>query len=781
MMNSEGTYKESALLQVGLQPTPEWCDHAHIQHIEMMGRRTLPRVLLNPSDFKKSHFVAGQLLRVVVNSAFSFPSVVVAWPSSRVKAASSVIISGRERAELRQQHVVDICLQPVSRVLSAIKIEVEIIETNQEKNKGFVMQPVVQTHFRRIIHSALRGMVVAQCDIHRIIVDNHSVCFCIKSLLTSKEAKSNRPVDLARVTTQTCVVFQSQSRTNGIIECKLPDNEERANLACAYSTDVQPAIGMLLIAAPGVSKRQTRTITQNMHLVCKPSEKGLFKLMAERAHCNDPIRYHSYKQLGITVLNVRQVAGIAALGIAEAHLTLRALFLHASARASTIIILEELETLSMSIFSQVIDILVSCFDNLNSGIILAPCGHAAAMIFPALRQSGRFDRTHTVELADTEHLDRIKIMLKNVTQSNEFSEYLHKIAIEITSSTNRRVIADFKLIGKISLLCALKNSARACSIESFRLYWRNLNCTKFGSRHVLEARSEVLSRYRSQIEQNVSPVHWADLGGLKTVKRMLCEIFQGSLLHASTLSQLGIESSTCGVLLYGPPGCSKTMLARAIATESSMNFLTVLGPELLSMWLGDSERALHAVFLKARAMSPAIIFFDEIDSLALRRTNNALPSESAATDRVLAQLLVELDGIASQARICVVAATNRPDLLDPALMRPGRLDYLLYIPPPDLLSRCEILVSSLKRMPIALSCDNFIILQLARCTALCSGAEIVDICRRAALDAIGDTVVTTQQHGIEPHHLYSNLAKLDLSSRSASLLFYEIWQHRIIL
>jgi len=223
------------------------------------------------------------------------------------------------------------------------------------------------------------------------------------------------------------------------------------------------------------------------------------------------------------------------------------------------------------------------------------------------------------------------------------------------------------------------------------------------------------------------------------------------------------------------------MLARAIATESSMNFLTVLGPELLSMWLGDSERALHAVFLQARAMSPAIIFFDEIDSLALRRTNNALPSESAATDRVLAQLLVELDGVASQARVCVVAATNRPDLLDPALMRPGRLDYLLYIPPPDLLSRCEILVSSLKRMPIALSCDNFIILQLARCTALCSGAEIVDICRRAALDAIGDTVVTTQQHGIKPHHLYSNLAKLDLSSRSASLLFYEIWQHRIIL
>jgi len=795
MYLNDGTHTGSILLRVKLLPTSE--QTRILQHTEITGRRTLPRVLLNPSDFKRARFVAGQLLRLVVDSPFSLPSVVVAWPSSQLKPARSIILStpGLESAGLRYRAVMDICLQPVNHVLFAVKVEVEIIEVKKYNQTGSaVLQLTTLAQFHRTFQSALRGIIVAERDIRSISIDNHTVLFCINSLLTSKEVESNRQVKqavFARVTAQTCVVLESQLRTNGTIECKLPDyefrREEIANLverynsstALAHSMDAQSAIGILLLGVPRVGKGQARAITRNMHLVCKPSESGLFKFNTERVNYNAPVGCHSFKQFGIVVLNVKQVVGLAALGIAEAHLTLRALFSHVSAIPSTIILLKELDTLSISNFSHVMDMLISCFDNLNGGIIIASCGQAAKT-FPTLCQSGRFDRVHTVDLSHTMRFERFSTILQNIKQSYDFPQDLRELASEIAYSTHGLATADLRLIGKISLLFALKSRAQILSVGSFCLYSRNLNCTTFCMKHILQARSEVLSRYRSHVEQNVSPVRWTDLGGLATVKRMLCEIFQCSLLHISTLSQLGIVSSTCGVLLYGPPGCSKTMLARAIATESSMNFLTVLGPELLSMWLGDSERALHAVFLQARATSPAIIFFDEIDSLALRRTNSALPSESAATDRVLAQLLVELDGIASHARICVVAATNRPDLLDPALMRPGRLDYLLYIPPPDYFSRCEILVSSLKRMPIALSCNNFIILQLARCTTLCSGAEIVDICRHAALNAIGDTVVTTQQHAIESRHLFSNLAKLDLSSRSAALRFYEIWQHRVI-
>lgn len=291
------------------------------------------------------------------------------------------------------------------------------------------------------------------------------------------------------------------------------------------------------------------------------------------------------------------------------------------------------------------------------------------------------------------------------------------------------------------------------------------------------SKSEV-SRRQTR-EQGVDIVHWNDLGGLVVVKRVLGELFQTSLFHAPTLRSLGVTSSAPGILLYGPPGCSKTMIARAIATEASMNFFVVLGAELLSMWLGDSERALRSVFLQAEAASPSVIFFDEIDALALRRGSASVPGESSATDRVLAQLLVELDGIASRAHCCVVAATNRPDLLDPALMRPGRIDYLLYVPPPEFHGRLEILTSSLQQVTGSSSC-NSMISQLSRCTSLCSGAEIVDICRRAALCAIGHTF-KKQTHAralVTPMHIFLTLSKLQTSDRSKSLIFYESWQRR---
>lgn len=280
-------------------------------------------------------------------------------------------------------------------------------------------------------------------------------------------------------------------------------------------------------------------------------------------------------------------------------------------------------------------------------------------------------------------------------------------------------------------------------------------------------------------ENKVNSVHFADLGGLRFVKRTLRELYLSSSLHVSTLGKLGIVSSHSGVLLYGPPGCSKTMLARAIATESSVSFIAVSGPELLSMWLGDSERAIRAIFSRAASESPSVIFFDEIDALAFRRSNSALARESPATDRVLAQLLVELDGITTDSRCCIVAASNRPDLLDPALMRPGRIDYLLYISPPDLSGRCEILTAALQKMPLAKLFSNSIILQLSRCTTLCSGAEIIDVCRRAALRAVEDVADRERSKvSLTLCHVFGALTQLEIAGRSESLVFYEAWQQR---
>ncbi|KAJ1482582.1 P-loop containing nucleoside triphosphate hydrolase protein, partial [Baffinella frigidus] len=184
-------------------------------------------------------------------------------------------------------------------------------------------------------------------------------------------------------------------------------------------------------------------------------------------------------------------------------------------------------------------------------------------------------------------------------------------------------------------------------------------------------------------------VLWTDIGGQEEAKAALAEAVEWPLKYPEQFARLGIRPPA-GVLLYGPPGCSKTLLAKALATESSLNFLAVKGPELLRKYVGDSEKAVAAVFRKARQAAPSVIFFDEIDALAGHRAGGA-GGASSAGQRVVAQLLSEMDGIEPLKQVIVMAATNRPDLIDAAFLRPGRIDRLVYVAPPDLPSREAIL------------------------------------------------------------------------------------------
>ncbi len=292
----------------------------------------------------------------------------------------------------------------------------------------------------------------------------------------------------------------------------------------------------------------------------------------------------------------------------------------------------------------------------------------------------------------------------------------------------------------------------------------------------------------------IPQVRWTDIGGMAPVKQCLREVVEWPLQYPKLFQRLGV-SPPQGVLLYGPPGCSKTLMAKALATESGMNFLAVKGSELMSKWLGESEKAIQTLFKRARAVSPCIVFFDEIDALASRRGEGG----SGVNDRVLAQLLTELDGIGSQrvmqrhpedakedvrveelvkqarsgedkitgekdkirmntrkeredvgqlvsaalySRVIVVAATNRPDMLDPALMRPGRVDRKVYVPPPDEGSRKQILELELSKMPISESGDGdgrvVDISYLVKGTLGFSGAEVVAVCQEAAMVAIDE-------------------------------------------
>jgi SpoVK/Ycf46/Vps4 family AAA+-type ATPase len=215
------------------------------------------------------------------------------------------------------------------------------------------------------------------------------------------------------------------------------------------------------------------------------------------------------------------------------------------------------------------------------------------------------------------------------------------------------------------------------------------------------------------------------------VKALIRESVELPLKNPEAFVRLGIRPPN-GVLLYGPPGCSKTLLAKAVASESEMNFIAIKGPELLSKWVGDSEKAIQATFRRARLSKPCVIFFDEIDALAVQRSAEG----GGVSHRVTSQLLQELDGIEPRSGVIVLCATNRPDLLDVALLRPGRIDRLVYVPPPDLDARMDILSIHLRTLPLLRQEEDIDLYLLGLNTEGFSGAEVASVCRNAALLAM---------------------------------------------
>lgn len=233
----------------------------------------------------------------------------------------------------------------------------------------------------------------------------------------------------------------------------------------------------------------------------------------------------------------------------------------------------------------------------------------------------------------------------------------------------------------------------------------------------------------------VPNVNWDDIGGLENVKRELQEVVQYPVEFPEKFEKFGMQPSK-GVLFYGPPGCGKTLLAKAIANECQANFISIKGPELLTMWFGESEANVRELFEKARGAAPCVLFFDELDSIARARGSSG-GDAGGAGDRVINQILTEMDGMNSKKSVFIIGATNRPDIIDPAVLRPGRLDQLIYIPLPDEPSRASILKAVLRKSPLARDCD---LDYLAKVTNGFSGADLTEICQRSAKLAIRESI-----------------------------------------
>ncbi|MCK4849684.1 MAG: AAA family ATPase, partial [Candidatus Heimdallarchaeota archaeon] len=295
--------------------------------------------------------------------------------------------------------------------------------------------------------------------------------------------------------------------------------------------------------------------------------------------------------------------------------------------------------------------------------------------------------------------------------------------------THGFVGADLAALGREAAMKKLREILPDINLTDDTIPPSVLDNLEVANSHFEAALKEIHPSAIREVFIEIPNVKWDDIGGMDKVKQELIEIVEWPFREKERFSRIGITPPRA-VLLFGAPGTGKTLLAKAIATESQVNFISVKGPELISKWVGESEKAIREIFRKARSAAPSIVFFDEIDAVATRR---GMSDSSGSNERVISQLLTELAGIEPMRDVVIIAATNRPDMIDPALLRPGRFDRVVYIPPPDEESRKKILAIHTKSMPLG---DDVDIDRLAKETEFYVGADLEAICREAGMHAL---------------------------------------------
>ncbi|MEM2103144.1 MAG: CDC48 family AAA ATPase, partial [Candidatus Bathyarchaeia archaeon] len=418
----------------------------------------------------------------------------------------------------------------------------------------------------------------------------------------------------------------------------------------------------------------------------------------------------------------------------ESEARLREIFQQAQQSAPSIIFIDELDAIAPKreevtgeVERRVVAQLLALMDGLGGrgNVIVIGATNRPGALDPALRRPGRFDREIEIGVPDkTARFEILQIHTRGMPLAKDVD--LKKLA-EITHGYTG---ADLAALSRETAMKALRRYLPEINLEEERIPPSVLEKMEIRMEDFTNAYKEITPTAMREVYIEVPTIHWEDIGGLEGVKQELREAVEWPLKNPEVFSRLGIRPPK-GILLYGPPGCGKTLLARAVATESEANFITIKGPEVFSKWVGESEKAIREVFRKARMASPSVIFFDEFDSLVPRRGLGF--SDSGVSERVISQLLTEMDGIMSLEDVVVIAATNRPDIVDQAVLRPGRFDRLIYVPEPDEEARKQIFKIYTKNMPLA---KDVKIEELARMTNNYSGADINGLCREAALIAL---------------------------------------------
>ncbi|MFQ5647827.1 MAG: AAA family ATPase [Candidatus Aenigmatarchaeota archaeon] len=450
----------------------------------------------------------------------------------------------------------------------------------------------------------------------------------------------------------------------------------------------------------------------------------------------------------------------------ESEKRIREIFQEAEKDAPSIIFIDEVDAIAPKreevtgeVERRVVSQILSMMDGLKSRgkVIVIAATNRPNALDPALRRPGRFDREVEIGVPDVKgRLEVLQIHTRNMPLKDVDLKWLADV-------TYGFVGADLEALAKEAAMSALRRALPGISWKKIKeLPPETLEKLKVTKQDFKNALKMVEPSAMREVLIEIPNVKWSDIGGLEEVKGLLKEVVQWPLKHPEAFKRMGIKSPS-GVLLYGPPGSGKTLLAKAVANESGANFISVRGPEVFTMWVGESERKVREIFRRAKQVAPAIIFFDEVDALAPRR---GLEAGARVTETVVSQILTEMSGLEELHNVVVIAATNRPDIVDPALLRPGRFDRQILVPGPDLKAREEIFKIYTSKMPVSKDVDAK---KLAKETEGYTGADIEAVCREAGLYALRKDIKAKQ---VTRKHFEQALKKVGPSVNPKVIEFY---------
>lgn len=623
----------------------------------------------------------------------------VAWPGNPEDSPDIIRIDGSTRANLEVGidawvRVTRIEAKPARKIVLAPTRQIRLIGGPQYMLRMLEGRPVVKGEQIRVemINNSLSLVVVSTVPSGPVLITNDTI------ISITSETLEELPMHVREISYEDIGGLSREIREiREMIEVPLRHPELFAKLG------INPPRGVLLHGPPGTGKT-----------------------LIARAVASE------------TDANFISISGpeVVSKFYGESEQRLRQIFEEAQKAAPSIVFIDEIDSIapkreevSGDLERRVVAQLLALMDGLSSRgelIVIAATNRPNALD-PAIRRGGRFDRE--IEIGIPDKNGRLEIL------------YVHTRGMPLDETLDLKEIAEIThgFVGAdLSSLC------KEAAMRTIERALPNLDVKEDIPMEVLEdlrvtrddfyaALKKIEPSALREVFVEVSEVHWRDVGGLDEAKLALTESVEWPLKYPEAFVSTGIRPPR-GILLYGPPGTGKTLLVRALATESELNFISIKGPELLSKWVGESERAVREIFRKAKQASPSLIFFDELDSVVPARGSG---TETHVTERVVSQFLTEMDGLVELKDVIVLAATNRPDLVDRSLLRPGRFDRLIYIPLPDIASRKEIFKINLSKMPIS---ENVTVEWLAEIAENYSGADIENLCREAGMLALREHI-----------------------------------------